>query len=147
MPPTQYIPLTTPQAPPKRDPPAPTYPKYTTIYPILPQSPLKLSFQPQPPGICFHSSHLTHRKCLSYLTYPKYTSIHLHSLPPNHNKYLLIPTHLKPHVSIRNIHSPPSTNQTRPNTHTLPENTTTDHHLFIKSPPNPNHSTNISTHP
>ena len=98
-----------------------------------------MSFQPQPPGICFQSSLLTHRKCLSNLTYPKYTSAHLHPLPPNHNKFLLIPTHLKYTIysSIRNIHSLPSTNQTRPNTDTLPKNTPTDHHLFIKVHPTP----------
>ena len=44
IPPTQDIPLTNPNTPPKKDPPILARPKYTIIYPILPQSPLKNVF-------------------------------------------------------------------------------------------------------
>ena len=54
-----------------------------------------MCFQPQPSKVWLHCSLLTHTQWLSNLINPKYTSIYLHSLPPNHNKSLLIPTNLK----------------------------------------------------
>ena len=118
-----------------------------------------MSFQPQPLKICLRSSLLTHRNCLSNLTSPKYTSTHLHRLPPNHNKSLLIPTQLKytpliqkkyllasiyqpktstrTHTHIRtHTHTHTHTN-THTHTHTLPKNTLTHHHQFRKSETNP----------